>query len=66
VKGAIGKVQARKARKEVRGDEAQMPLACLFNFIYVMNKWFFKTVYFYFFSFIVIALPIITVLNQKL
>jgi hypothetical protein len=65
VKGDVGKVTATKGRKDIRSDEEKMMGQGLFNFLYVINKWFYNTFYFYFFTFSVIALPFIRILNIK-
>lgn len=65
VKGAVGKVTATRGRKEARGDGEKMICHGFFNFIYVLNKWFFNTFYFYFFTFSIIALPMTQVLIVK-
>ena len=65
VKGDVGKVTATKGRKDLRSDEEKMMGQGVFNFIYVMNKWFYNTYYFYFFTFSVIALPFTQILYTK-
>lgn len=63
VKAAIGKVTARRGRKDATDEK--MHFHGLFNFIYVVNKWFFNSFYFYFYSFTVILLPLLQVLVSK-
>lgn len=63
----IGKVTIITPRKsENRSKSQSMPVAhWLFNLTYLLHKWFFKTIYFYFFTFTVIALPFTSVLISK-
>lgn len=64
VKGKIGSVTATRARKSTeRGVNDVMEGHAFFNAIYVICKFFFKTFYFYFFTFAVIFVPLVKVLK---
>lgn len=65
VKSDVGKVVATKGRKDLRADDEKMIGHSLANAIYVLNKWFYNTFYFYFFTFSVISLPLANVLIAK-
>jgi hypothetical protein len=65
VKGEVGKITANKGRKDLRADDEKMFGHSFANAIYVLNKWFYNTFYFYFFTFSVISLPFTTVLIAK-
>lgn len=62
VKAEVGKLVATKGRKDLRSDNEKMIGHGLFNFIYVVFKWFYNTFYFYFFTFSVISVPFFKVL----
>ena len=57
IKSKVGKLKVKRARKAVRDDDEKMPFHWFYNFVYVLNKWFFNSIYFYFFSFIVVFVP---------
>ena len=63
----IGKVTVTTPRKSENRTKSQtMPVAhWLFNLVYILHKWFYKTIYFDFFTFTVIALPFTSVLISK-
>ena len=61
VLGAIKKITAREGRKAVKHD-GDIHIRPFFNFIYVINKWFYNSFYFYFFTFVVIGLPFAKIL----
>jgi len=63
VKGVIGKVTATKGRKE--SSEFPMPFHGFFNAIYVLNKWFFNSIYFYFFTFSAIFIPLSKLIVER-
>jgi len=64
VKGKIGGVTATRPRKSTeRGAGDFMWGHSFFNAIYVLCKFFFKTFYFYFFTFSVIFVPLVKVLK---
>ena len=42
-----------------------LPQHWLFNAIYVLLKWFYTSVYFYFFTFTIIIAPMVKVLVEK-
>jgi len=64
VKGEIGGVSATRPRKSTeRGANDVMWGHSFFNAIYVLCKFFFKTFYFYFFTFAVIFVPLVKVLK---
>lgn len=65
VKGDVGKLTATKGRKDLRSDEEKMMGHGLFNFVYVLFKWFYNSYYFYFFTFSVIAVPFTKILYIK-
>jgi len=62
VKGTIGKVTATMGRKV---SNEHMPYKGLFNVVYVLNKWFFNSVYFYFFTFVSIFIPLSKLLVER-
>jgi len=64
VLGAIGKVTATQGRKAQK-TEGDVRFRALFDFVYVTNKWFYNSFYFYFFTFVVIGLPFAKVIVQK-
>ena len=61
VLGAIKKLSARQGRKAEK-PSGEIRFKPFFNFIYVINKWFYNSFYFYFFTFVVIGLPFAKVL----
>ena len=65
VKAEVGKLTLTKGRKDLRADDEKMICHSLANAIYVLNKWFYNTFYFYFFTFSVISLPLAQVLIAK-
>lgn len=64
IKGAVSKLTLTRGRKQVK-EEFQMPGHFLFNAIYVLFKWFYNSFYFYFFTFVVIIAPMVSVLVAK-
>jgi hypothetical protein len=42
-----------------------MPMHGLFNFIYVLVKWFYNSIYFYFYAFAIIIMPLAMILIDK-
>mmetsp|Transcript_11711 Transcript_11711/g.19769 ORF Transcript_11711/g.19769 Transcript_11711/m.19769 type:complete len:248 (-) Transcript_11711:91-834(-) len=65
IKAKVGKLMLKRARKASRSPSESMGCQGLFNLIYVLNKWFFNTIYFYFFAFITIILPFVQLLVIK-
>jgi len=63
VKASIGKLVSKTGRKS-NGKEF-MPQQLLFNFIYLVHKWFYNSFYFYYFPFVVNYYPFFKVLIQK-
>lgn len=57
IKSKVGKLKARRARKAEREEDEKMTLHWFYNLVYLINKWFFNSIYYYFFSFIVIFMP---------
>ena len=64
VKKAVGAVKLTKGRKQVE-EKDKIAGHWFFNTIYLMMKWFFNSFYFYFFTFTVVIVPMITVLAEK-
>ena len=42
-----------------------MPCHSLFNMVYVLIKWFYNSVYFYFYTFTIIVMPLAMILVDK-
>ena len=62
IKAAVGKLTATKGRKDPKNDGK---VHWLLTFIYTIYKWFYHSVYFYFFPFAVVYLPLIVLLYDK-
>lgn len=62
IKAAIGKLKATKGRKDPGNAQYHN---WFLNAIYVLIKWFYNSVYFYFFPFGVIYLPLLFLLFDK-
>jgi hypothetical protein len=65
IKKKVGKLKSRRPRKQEREADEKMTLHWLYNAFYVLNKWFFNSIFFYFFPFIVIFTPFFKVLIEK-
>lgn len=62
IKGSVGKLKLERSRKQVAADpatKARLPLSWLLNLIYCLYKWFFSSLYHYFFPFVVIFAPLL-------
>lgn len=64
IKGAIGKLKMKNGRKQVKNRD-KMPCHGFFNFMYVCIKWFYNSVYFYFYCFTIIVMPLAMILVDK-
>lgn len=61
IQKSVGKLVLNKGRKEAVSEDgfsSKLPGGPLFNFIYCVYKLFFKSLYFYFFPFVVIFIPL--------
>jgi hypothetical protein len=65
IKSKVGKLKVTRARKAERDDSEKMAFQWFYNAVYVVNKWFFNAIYYYFFSYVVIFMPIAKMLAQK-
>jgi len=62
IKGSVGKLKLERGRKQMAHDPAAkelLPLSSLFHLVYCVFKWFFSSLYHYFFPFVVIFAPIL-------
>jgi len=61
IKKDVGKLKLERSRKAMAQDQItkdKLPLSGLFHFIYCVFKWFFTSIYHYFFPFVVILVPV--------
>lgn len=59
---AVGNLNLKKSRKWASStleNKKMLPLGWLFNFLYCVAKWFYVTLYYYFFPFSCIIIPTI-------
>lgn len=63
IKSKVGTLKATRGRKAERSDGEKMAFHFLYNILYVLHKWFFNVVYYYFFPFLVIFIPMVKVLR---
>jgi hypothetical protein len=62
IKGSVGKLELTRSRKQMAADpatKAQLPFSWLLNLVYCLYKWFFTSLYHYFFPFVVIFAPML-------
>lgn len=62
IKGSVGKLKLERSRKQMAQDpatKARLPFHWLLNLIYCLYKWFFSSLYHYFFPFVVIFAPML-------
>lgn len=62
IKGSVGKLKLERSRKQMAHDpvaKEKLPCSALFNLTYCIYKWFFSSLYHYFFPFIVIFVPVL-------
>lgn len=63
IKAEIGPVNVKQGRKETLKSENS--LGFLFNYVYVLAKWFYSSFYFYFFTLSFIFIPLVKILYEK-
>lgn len=60
IKSSVGKLKLERSRKQMAHDpitKEKMPFSTLLNLVYCLCKWFFSSLYHYFFPFVVIFGP---------
>jgi hypothetical protein len=61
VSKSVGSLKLTRSRKKIAkwgSEDQKLVLGGLFNAVYGLYKWFFVSVYYYFFPFVVIFLPL--------
>lgn len=62
IKSSVGKLKIEKSRKQMAHDPVTkelLPLSPLFHLIYCLHKWYWSSLYHYFFPFVVIFGPVL-------
>jgi hypothetical protein len=60
IKKSVSKLKIERKRKSIVSDndlKDKLPCRALFNLIYCVFKWFFCSLYYYFFPFVIIFVP---------
>lgn len=63
IKGSVGKLKVERRRKQMAHEQTTkdlLPLSSLFHLVYCVYKWFFSSLYHYFFPFVVILAPVLS------